>query len=257
MNLTLAEAIILGGQIEKTTETVKHLDIVMAPPAVFIYPIFERLRARPNNLFFALQNIMWQDEGSFTGEISSSMVRGVCRYAIIGHSERRSIFNETDEVVNKKVLFALSKRIIPIVCVGEHERFHLEDHYQSEISRMKKEGGVLQEIEKALRGVSKDDLGRVVISYEPIWAIGTGNAATGAYASAVCHIIKQEMKALYGGGADDIKILYGGSVDAKNTREFMMQPSIDGLLVGGASLKSAEFAKICQISSEVKSGKLV
>jgi len=257
MNLTLSEAIILGGQIEKIAETVKHLDIVVAPPSVFIYPIFERLRARPDNLGFALQNLMWEDEGAYTGEISLSMVRGVCRYAIIGHSERRKIFGENSENISKKVLFATSKKITPIVCVGEHQRFHLEDHYQSEVARMKKDGGILNEIRDALSLVKKSDIGQVVISYEPIWAIGTGNAATGAYAAAICHIIKQELEKNYGKEAEDIKVIYGGSVSGANCREFMMQPSIDGLLVGGASLKSSEFAKICQIASEVKSGKLV
>ncbi|OQA51929.1 MAG: Triosephosphate isomerase [candidate division WS2 bacterium ADurb.Bin280] len=257
MNLTLAEAIILGGQIEKTAESVKHLEIVIAPPSVFIYPIFERLKARPDNLHFALQNSMWDDEGAYTGEISLSMVRGVCRYAIIGHSERRKIFKEESREIAKKVLFALSKKITPIVCVGEQQRFHLEDHYQSEVARMKKDGGILQEIKDSLQLVPEKEIGRVIISYEPIWAIGTGNAASGAYAAAICHIIKQQMEADYGNRADDLRVLYGGSVDSANCREFMMQPSIDGLLVGGASLKSSEFAKICQISSEVKSGKLV
>lgn len=257
MNTSLSEAIILGGQAERTAESVKHLDIVICPPSVFLYPVYERLRARPNNLYFGIQNIMWEDEGAFTGEISASMIHGVCRFVIIGHSERRKIFSETDEMVNKKVLFSLSKGLVPVICVGEQERFHLEDHYQSEISRMKKQSGILSQIEKALDGVKKSDLDKVVISYEPIWAIGTGNAATGAYAAAICHIVKEQLTVMFGEDAKSVRLLYGGSVSATNIKEFMMQPSIDGLLVGGASLKSSEFAKICQITSEVKSGRLI
>jgi len=257
MNTTLSEAIILGGQVEKIAETVKHLDVVICPPSVFIYPIYERLRAKPNNFFFGTQNIMWEDEGAFTGEVSVQMIRGVCRFAIIGHSERRRIFKETDEDVNKKVLFALSKGLNVIICVGEQERFHLEDHYQSELQRMKKQGGILSQVEKALKGVRSSDLDKVTISYEPIWAIGTGNAATGAYAAAICHIIKEQLKAVYSDVGLQVRLLYGGSVSASNIKEFMMQPSIDGLLVGGASLKLGEFRKICQIASEVKSGRLI
>lgn len=257
MNTSLSEAIILGGQAEKTAESVKHLDIVICPPSIFIYPIYERLRARPNNFFFGAQNIMWENEGAFTGEISASMIHGVCRFAIVGHSERRKIFGETDEMVNKKVLFALSKSLTVIICVGEPERFHLEDHYQSELLRMKKQGGILSSINKALEGVRVGQLAQVIIAYEPIWAIGTGNAATGAYAAAICHIIKGELANKFGEDAKSIRLLYGGSVSVSNIKEFMMQPSIDGLLVGGASTKSNEFAKICRITSEVKSGRLI
>lgn len=257
MNTSLSEAIILGGQVEKIAESVKHLDIVICPPSVYLYPIYERLRAKPNNLFFGTQNIMWEGEGAYTGEISTMMVHGLCRFAIIGHSERRKIFGETDEMVNKKLLFCLSQGLKAIVCVGEEEKFHLEDHYQTEVARMKKQGGVLSSIEKALSGVKPSQLDQVIISYEPIWAIGTGNAASGAYAAAVCHIVKEELKAKYGDVAQQVRLLYGGSVSVSNIKEFVMQPSIDGLLVGGASIKSREFLKICQIASEVKSGRLI
>lgn len=257
MNLSLPEAIVLGSQMGRVAESVKHLDVVICPPSVYLYPIYERFRARPNNLSFGVQNAMWEDEGEFTGELSVSMVRGICRYVIIGHSERRRIFGETDSIVNKKVLFTLSKHLNCIVCVGEEEKFHLEDHYQSEIARMRKQGGILSAVEKALSGVKKSDFGQIVLAYEPVWAIGTGNAASGAYAAAVCHIIKENLRSAFGEPADKIRVLYGGSISASNIREFMMQPSIDGLLVGGASLKANEFTKICQIASEVKSGRII
>lgn len=257
MNASLSEAIILGGQMERIAELVKHIDIVIAPPSVFIYPIYERLRAKPKNFYFGLQDTAWEDAGSFTGEVSLSMVRGVCRFVIVGHSERRMIFGETDETVNRKVLFSLSRGLNTVVCVGEQERFHLEDHYQAELKRMKSGDGVLTQIKKALSGISKADLDKVIIAYEPIWAIGTANAANGAYAAAVSHIIKEYLYSVFDEASKAVRVLYGGSVSSTNVKEFMMQPSIDGLLVGGASLKSSEFAKICKISSETKSGQLI
>lgn len=257
MNTTLSEAIVLGDQMEKIAEAVKHLNLVIAPPSVFIYPIFERLRAKPNNFYLGIQNAMWENEGAYTGEVSLSMVRGVCRYVILGHSERRKIFSENGKMIRDKVAFAISCGMNVILCVGEQDRFHLEDHYQSEIKRMSAEGGVLMQVKDALDGIRKSDLDRISIAYEPVWAIGTANAATGAYAAAVAHIIKQFIGDNFGKEGNGVRVLYGGSVTSANTAEFMGQPSIDGLLVGGASLKSGEFAKICKISSEAKSGRIV
>ena len=255
MNLKLSEALILGGQVIRNVEYIKHVDVVLCPPAVFIYPIYDSARARPQNLYFGLQNMMWEDSGEYTGEISGSMVRGVCKFVILGHSERRRHFGETDEMVQKKVTAALKLGLNPIICVGEAERFHLEDHYEKEVERMKRQGGILLELDKALEKVNKADLSSISIAYEPIWAIGTGNAATGAYAAAIAYILKNHLKAKFGEAADEVKILYGGSVDKNNVREFMMQPDLDGLLVGGASLQAKEFCEICKITSEVKSGR--
>jgi triosephosphate isomerase len=255
MNLKLSEALILGGQIIRNVEYIKHIDVVLCPPAVFIYPIYDNARTRPRNLYFGLQNMMWEDSGEYTGEISGIMVKGVCKFVILGHSERRRRFGETDEMVQKKVAAALKFGLNPIICVGEAERFHLEDYYEKEVERMKKQGGILLELDKALEKVNKADLSSISIAYEPIWAIGTGNAATGAYAAAIAYILKSHLKAKFGEPADEIKILYGGSVDKNNVREFMMQPNLDGLLVGGASLQMKEFCEICKITSEVKSGR--
>jgi len=257
MNLGLSEALVLSGQAERSAEKIKHLDVVLCPSAPFIYPVFEHLKARPSNLYLGLQNFYCENEGPFTGEVSLEAVRGVCRFVIIGHSERRKIFGESDELIAKKVRCALSGNMDAIICVGEQERFHLEDHYGSEVERMNKQGGVLVQIDRALEKVTKSQLANVIIAYEPIWAIGTGNAANGAYAAAICYIIENHLKKRYGESAQDVRILYGGSVSAADTKEFMMQPSIHGLLVGGASLKAVEFAKICQISAEVNSGRLV
>jgi triosephosphate isomerase len=256
MNLDLAESLVLSGQISKRVESIKGVDVTICPPSVFIYPIFDYLKARPSNLYLGLQNISFEDEGAFTGEISPMMVKGVADFVIIGHSERRRYFLESDELINKKVKFALAKNLKTILCVGEKERFHLEEYYEHEVKRMSAEGGILREIELAIRGIDKAKLKNLSIAYEPIWAIGTGNAATGAYAAAVCYIIKNYLREKVGSEtASMIRILYGGSAEDGNTKEFLMQPSVNGLLVGGASLKSAEFAKIAQIAAEVKNGR--
>lgn len=248
----------MAGQISKNIEKVSQVDVVLCPPSVFVYPLAEHLKNKPNNLHLGTQNIMYEAEGAYTGEISAIMVKGICRYCIVGHSERRRIFKETDELVLKKVAFALVSGLKPIVCVGEMERFHIEDHFDSEVKRMKTEGGVIFQIEKIISGISKSELENLVFAYEPVWAIGTDNAATGAYAAAICYIIKNYLKEkLPEDVAQKIKILYGGSVTGENTEEFMRQPSIDGLLVGGASINFSEFVKICKITSEVKSGRAV
>jgi triosephosphate isomerase len=258
MHLTLSEALILAGQAAKTADTVKHVEIVICPSAGFIYPTFEFVKARPRNLTFGIQNAAWEEEGQFTGENSLLQFKGICKYVIVGHSERRKIFNETDDEVNKKTEFALRHGFIPIVCVGEQERFHLEDHYQSELKRMKEQGGIISQIEKALEGIPKDLLENVVLAYEPIWAIGTGNVSSGAYAASIAYIIKSHLSAKFGENvAQNMKVVYGGSTASDNVREFMMQPDIDGLLVGGSSLKGQDFNKICTISSEVKSGRSI
>ncbi|MCX6809894.1 MAG: triose-phosphate isomerase [Candidatus Berkelbacteria bacterium] len=254
MNLTLSEALILSGQIFRNVENIKHVDIVLCPPAVFLYPVIDGLRTKTKNLYFGLQNAMSEKEGEFTGETSLNMVKNVCDFAIVGHSERRRLFLETDEMVNKKVKFCLQNSVKPIVCIGEQERFHLEDHFDKEIERMKKQGGILTQIDTALEGVSEKDLSKICITYEPIWAVGTDNAASGVYAAAISYIIKNHLKEKFSDHASDIRVLYGGSVNSQNVREFMMQPNIDGLLVGRASLNFKEFCEICQIASQVKSG---
>jgi triosephosphate isomerase len=255
MNLTLSEATILVGQISRNAEYIKHVNIVLCPPSVFIYPARDALKAKPNNLYLGLQNTMWEKDGSYTGEVSLSMTRNICKYSIVGHSERRRLFNESDEIVAKKVRFCLDNGITPIVCVGETEKFNLEDHFTTELKRMKSSGGILSQVDQAISKLKKEEIKNIYFAYEPIWAIGTGNAATGVYASAVSYIIRNSLKEARGIADEDMRILYGGSIEESNVKEFMMQPNLNGLLVGGASLKAKDFCKICQITSEVKSGK--
>jgi triosephosphate isomerase len=250
MNLELNDAIVLSGQIAKYAESYKNIDIILAPAAVFIYPVREHLKAKAPNFKLALQDAFYEDEGSFTGEISLGMVKSVCSYVIIGHSERRKFFGETDEIVNRKLKTVLKNKKKAIVCIGEKERYHLEDHFEYEKKRMGQKDGILNSLEKTLQGVPGEYFDEIVIAYEPIWAIGTANAASGAYAAAVCYILKNFLKEKYPKHADKIKIIYGGSVDKSNTEEFISQPNIDGLLVGTASLSAKEFKEICKITSE-------
>jgi len=257
MNPGFSEALILAGQAEKVAERVKHIDIVICPPFPFIYPIFDSLKARPKNFTLGIQNVMWAHEGEFTGEVSLDMFRGVAKYFIIGHSERRQNFSESDIMISKKVKFVLANRLKVIVCVGERERLDLEDDFNRELKKMRGEGGILDQVDKAFVKVDKSFLANAVVAYEPLWAIGTGNASSGAYAAAVCYAIREHLKQKFGEVAQETRIIYGGSVYPSNVREFMTQPSIDGLLVGGSSLKAAEFSKICQISVEVKSGRSI
>jgi triosephosphate isomerase len=250
MNMDLNDAIVLSGQIAKYAENYKNILVVLAPPAVFIYPIREHLKAKAPNFSLALQDVFYEEEGAFTGEISLKMVKPVCSYFIVGHSERRKYFGETDEIVNRKLKTILKNKKQAVVCIGEKERYHLEDHFDYEVKRMYAKDGIVSSLEKVLQGVPGEYFENISIAYEPVWAIGTANAASGAYASSVCYILKNFLKEKYPKFYDKIRILYGGSVDVKNTEEFVGQPNIDGLLVGGASLKAKDFKEICKITSE-------
>lgn len=250
MNLNLSDALVLSGQFANLAEKYRNLSLVLAPPSLFIFPVKDHLKAKSANFHLALQDVFYEKSGEFTGEISAEMVKGVCDYSIIGHSERRKYFGETDEIIERKLQVLLKADMKAIVCVGEEERYHLEDHFDYEVKRMKKSGGLLDSVEKILHNAKLADLDDIVIAYEPVWVIGTGNAASGAYAAAVCYIIKSFLKEKFLQAADKIQIIYGGSSCAENAKEFMSQPNIDGLLVGSASLSAKEFKRICQTSSE-------
>lgn len=256
MNLDLTEAYVLSGRIATAVGSISDVDVVLCPPSAFLFSVDEYLKAKPTNLFFGCQNTMFEDEGAYTGETSLKMLKPIVKFAIIGHSERRRIFGENDQLINKKIKYVLDNLITPILCVGEEDRYQLEEYYEHEVKKMSEEGGMLFQIQSAIKGIDKQKLKKLVIAYEPVWAIGTGNAATGAYAAAICYIIRNFLIGKLGDEiASEIRILYGGSVGGSDTREFMMQPSIDGLLVGGASLKAKDFLEIAKISAEVKSGR--
>lgn len=219
-----------------------EVELVILPPFVMLWEFAKVLKGRPVAL--GAQNACWADEGAFTGEISPRMLAGWCSYLLIGHSERRQIFGETDEQVNRKLKAALRHGLHPIVAVGETLAEN-EQHRTEEV--------IGRQMAGALEGSEPGWAGVLSIAYEPVWAIGTGRAATPEYANDVMGMIRDLLReAFSGSGGEAIRILYGGSVTAGNARSLMVQPEIDGALVGGASLKPLEFVAIVQAAAEAR-----
>ena len=210
-------------------------DVVVCPPAVCLSAAAEALKG--SNIKLGAQNVHWARSGAFTGEISADMLKELdVEYVIIGHSERREYFGETDEGVNKRALFALSNGLIPIICVGES----LEQREQGITADV-----VSRQVKAALNGFTPENVEDTVIAYEPIWAIGTGKTATSEQANEVIRQIRDVVKELFGEKtAEKIRIQYGGSMNPKNASELMSMPDIDGGLIGGASLKAEDFAAV-------------
>ncbi len=233
MNKTPKEAIALANELKEKVDS-NSVDVVFCVPFLDIQPVIEVLKG--TNISVGAQNMYYEENGAYTGEIAPNMLTEVgVKYVIIGHSERRAYFGETDEIVNKKVLKAIEHNLIPIVCVGES----LEQREQGITIDL-----VRLQTKIALKDVPKDKACDVVIAYEPIWAIGTGKTATSQQAQEVCAGIRQVLCEIYDKTtADTIRIQYGGSVTASNATELFNMNDIDGGLVGGASLK-ADFEKI-------------
>ncbi len=235
MNMTATQARELAGKLVPLVAGVKDRDIVLGPPFTALASVAETIKG--TNISLSAQNLHWEDKGAFTGEISAEMLLDSgCRYVIIGHSERRQYFGETDETVNKKVKQALKKGLLPILCAGETLAERESGKLNDIISR---------QITGGLKDISDDDMKKVVIAYEPVWAIGTGKTATPEQANEVHTLIRQKVKALYGMDiAEGLRIQYGGSVTPENVSTLMAMPDIDGALVGGASLKPESFAAL-------------
>ena len=240
MNTTVSEAMalvraMLGG-LDKTDDIEK----VICPPFVSLAMVKGLLKGTTVKL--GAQNLFYAEKGAYTGEISPMMVADLCEFAIIGHSERRQYFNETGEIVNKKIAAAFKAGLKPILCVGER----LEENEAGKTAEV-----VTGQLESSLADIAAVD--GLVIAYEPIWAIGTGRAATGEQSNEIISLIRQYISRLYDDKvARGMRILYGGSVTAANATEFMRQPEIDGALVGGASLKADEFLNIVAQTSEIR-----
>ncbi len=212
-------------------------EIVLCPPFISLARVAELVQG--TGIQVGAQNMYFEPKGAFTGEIAPNMLSGLVQYVILGHSERRQYFGETDESVNKKVKAALANRLKPIICIGEN----LQQNEAGETNTF-----VGNQVRAALAGLGADQVRGLVMAYEPIWAIGTGKAATGAGANAVIGLaVRGPIAELYGEAvAQAVRVQYGGSVTAKNIDEFIVQPEIDGALVGGASLKADEFIAICK-----------
>jgi triosephosphate isomerase len=240
MNKTIAETrALVNAMRDELTRVAANgkVQLVLCPPFVSIPEVAALVRESPVKV--GAQNMFWESKGAFTGEISPTMLNEVCDYVIIGHSERRQYFGETDEGVNKKVKAALAHHLKPIVCIGENLQ-------QNEAGQT--EAIVGAQVRAAFKDLARDDARGIVIAYEPVWAIGTGKAASGVGANAVIGLtIRGTLADVYEEAtAQAIRVQYGGSVTPKNVAEFFAQPEIDGALVGGASLIAADFIAICQ-----------
>ena len=235
MNTDRASAVSLAHGIAERAGEFGRLDLLVCPPAVYLLPVQDVISKSPVAL--GAQNMYHEANGAFTGEISAAMLKEVgCRYVILGHSERRHILGETDADVNRKTLAALAAGLIPIVCVGELLAEREAGRTAEVISR---------QFHGSLAGVSPDQIEQVVIAYEPVWAIGTGKVATPEQAEAVHGDLRTLLAEQYNNrSAENVRILYGGSVKASNAGELLSQPNIDGALVGGASLKVDDFLGI-------------
>ncbi len=235
MNMTATQARELASKLVPLVSGVKDRDIVLGPPFTSIAAVAEAIKG--TSIGLSAQNLHWEDKGAFTGEISADMLLDLgCKYVIIGHSERRQFFGETDETVNKKVKQALKKGLLPILCVGETLAEREAGKLNDVISR---------QVTKGLADISADEMKKIVIAYEPVWAIGTGKTATPEQANEVHSLIRQKVKALYNTAiADGLRIQYGGSVTPDNVSKLMAMPDLDGALVGGASLKPESFAAL-------------
>lgn len=241
MNLTLAESRALVAGIVEAVAPYQSCDIVVAPTALSLAAVGEL--TRDTNVHLAAQNIHWATQGAYTGEISAEMLKDAGgTWVILGHSERRQYFCETDEAVNHKALVALAGDVTPIVCVGETLEEREADRTLQKIEL---------QVRAALSGMPASDAARVVLAYEPIWAIGTGKTASAQQAQQVHASIRQILADIWNPtAADATRILYGGSVKPSNIAELIAQPDLDGALIGGASLKVDSFADIARIIHE-------
>jgi triosephosphate isomerase len=232
---TPGEAKETAEQLVQIAGTVTDVDMMIAPAFIALTAVYEAIKNSP--IALGAQNLYWEDEGAFTGEISAPMIKSAgCRYCIIGHSERRQYFGETDATVNKKIRAAIKADLQPVFCVGETEK---ERDSGQTLSILDKQ------IKKGLEGLVSDQLETLIVAYEPVWAIGTGKTATDDQAQEVHQFIRSLVKSNLGQAlADSIRILYGGSVKPANIASLMAMPDIDGALVGGASLSAESFSQI-------------
>ena len=241
MNKTVQESLALVRELRGMVSVVRdRVEIVVVPPFTALYAVAKALE--DSNIAVGGQSCHWETSGAFTGEVSAAMLREAgCTHVLVGHSERRQLFGETDETVNKRTLAVLKEKLVPIVCVGETLAEREGNQTLSVVTR---------QVERALQGVSVEQAPSLVLAYEPVWAIGTGRTATSAQAQEVHAHIRALLAKQFGAeGADRIRIQYGGSVKPDNAVELLGQPDVDGALVGGASLKAGDFAAIVKAAT--------
>ncbi len=240
MNTNVSEAAKLVGEMRPLLEAVSNVEKVVCPPFISLTAVKDVLKG--SSVKLGAQNMYFEEKGAYTGEVSPLMLSGLCEYVILGHSERRQYFHETNEIINKKVRAALKIGLKPILCVGES---------LAQYEAGKTEVVVTDHVAGSLKDIPASD--SLVIAYEPVWAIGTGKAATGPQANKVIGLVRKIAAGLYGDSfAQKLRILYGGSVTGDNIAEFIGQSEIDGGLVGGASLKVNQFVSIVKQTAQAK-----
>jgi triosephosphate isomerase len=240
MNTIVDEAIKLVQEMLPGLDVIDNIEKLVCPPYISLFSVYEVLKG--SSVKLGAQNLHYKEKGAYTGEISPPMLAGICEYVIIGHSERRQYFGDTNEVVNMKIQAALDAGLKPILCIGES----LEENEAG-----KTEEVVNGQLRGSLVGIGYP--GSFVIAYEPVWAIGTGKAATGKQANDTIRLVRHTVADLWGTEtSDEVRILYGGSVTASNTTAFLSQTEIDGALVGGASLKPDEFTSIAKQTADLQ-----
>ena len=234
MNKTLSEAVDLAKNMKEGLNTAPDIDIILCPPSIALDAV--RAVMRDTGVAVGAQNMHWEAEGAFTGEISPKMVQTLCSHAIIGHSERRSHFGETDAMVNQKVISAIAHGLVPIVCVGETDAENRAGKTREVLDR---------QTTQALAGLSPQQAASVILAYEPVWAIGTGRAAAPEEASATIGLVREVVgREFPAATAESVRILYGGSINPAVWPEIIAQPEVDGGLVGGASLSASDFVAL-------------
>jgi triosephosphate isomerase len=240
MNKTVEQATLLVASMLPGLQAIRTVDRVICPPFTSLMTLAGMLSGTEIGL--GAQNLHWEGSGAFTGEVSPQMVKEFCQYVIIGHSERRALFGETDQSVNMKVKASLAIGLTPIVCVGET----LEENESGKTGTV-----VSRQVKLGFEGISKEDAAQTVVAYEPVWAIGTGRAASAEMANDIIGgAVRKNLADLFGSDtAEKIRILYGGSVKGENAAEFFAKSDIDGGLIGGASLKAEDFLKIVEAAA--------
>ncbi len=244
MNNTIPEAVVLTQQLcNQYNRKWDNVDVVICPPAIDLKSAYTVLDFDKTKISLGAQNVHWEESGAFTGEISIPMIKDAgCEYCIVGHSERREMFNETDTSVNRKVKALVAAGIAPIMCVGESLALRDSGDYLEFITAQVRAG---------LAGLDELDMKQVVVAYEPIWAIGTGRTATPEQAQEVCAAIRSVLAEEFGSTvAEATRVLYGGSMNVGNVESLLAQPDIDGGLIGGASLKADSFRQLVEAAHE-------
>jgi len=234
MNGVILESSVLLEKLKKEIPNKSKVKIVVCPSFVDLYSANNLVK--DTSIKLGAQNIFWEDEGAYTGEISPLMLKGLCEYVIVGHSERRFHLKETDKEVAKKVAAAIRHSITPIICVGDTLQDFNEGYSKT---------AVLNQLQSAIHDLTKEEISKIIIAYEPVWAIGTGKSCNVDKTVQMIRAIKHTIAEMFGKSiSDKIKVIYGGSIDEKNAHEYLEDENIDGVLVGGASLDHLAFSKI-------------